>query len=106
MASPSPATTAAPAWRPLSAATGFDLATLRQHVHTHLLPNARPLFIRLQDRIDATSTFKQRKIDLVQEGFDPDTVRDPLYFDDWSAGAYLRLDAALYRLIQSGKVRL
>ena len=69
-------------------AASFALATLRQHVHAHLQPNARPLFIRLQDRIDATSTFKQRKIDLVQEGFDPDTVRDPLYFDDWGAGAY------------------
>ncbi len=40
---------------------GFDLTVLRRHVHAHLLPHARPIFVRLQERIDATSTFKQRK---------------------------------------------
>ena len=32
--------------------------------------------------IDMTSTFKQRKLDLVREGFDPSQTSDPIYFDD------------------------
>ena len=88
------------------AAAGFDLAVLRAHVHAHLLPHARPLFVRLQEQIDSTSTFKQRKVRLVQEGFDPDQIADPIYFDDSRAGAYVRLDGALFREIQSGRLRL
>ncbi len=32
--------------------------------------------------IDVTATFKQKKVDLVKEGFDPDKIADPLYFND------------------------
>jgi fatty-acyl-CoA synthase len=85
---------------------GFDLVVLRAHVHAHLPPHARPLFVRLQEQIDSTSTFKQRKIRLVQEGFDPDQVADPIYFDDGGVSAYLRLDSALFHEIQSGRLRL
>jgi fatty-acyl-CoA synthase len=84
----------------------FDLDALRRHIHSHLPPPARPLFLRIQEKIDATSTFKQRKVDLVREGFDPELIRDPLYFDDPRAGAYVPLDAALYRAIESGATRL
>ena len=85
---------------------GFELAALRDHVHARLPAYARPLFIRLQASIDATSTFKQKKLDLVREGFDPDRVGDPLYFDDAQAGRYVPLDAALRAAICSGSVRL
>jgi fatty-acyl-CoA synthase len=85
---------------------GFDLAALRAHVHARLPPFARPLFIRLQQSIDATSTFKQRKIDLVRDGFDPSRTSEPLYFDDGRVGAYVPLDPDLYRRIESGEIRL
>jgi fatty-acyl-CoA synthase len=85
---------------------GFDLAALRAHVHARLPPFARPLFLRLQKKIDATSTFKQKKIELVREGFDPSMTGDPLYFDDVKAGAYLQLDAALCAQLRSGGIRL
>jgi fatty-acyl-CoA synthase len=87
-------------------AGGFDLGALRHHVHASLPPYARPLFLRLQQTIDATSTFKQRKIGLVREGFDPDRIADLLYFDDLAGGAFVRLDRALYLRIQSGEMRL
>ena len=85
---------------------GFDLAALRRHVHAHLSPYARPLFIRLQKELETTSTFKQRKIDLVREGFDPGRIAEPLYFDDASAGAYVPLDAGLFRRIQAAEIRI
>jgi fatty-acyl-CoA synthase len=85
---------------------GFDLDALHAHVHERLPPFARPLFLRLQARIDATSTFKQKKIDLVREGFDPGQTTDALFFDDARAGAYVPLDAALCAAIRNGGIRL
>ena len=58
---------------------------------------ARPLFLRMQARIDATSTFKQRKFNLVREGFDPAAIEEPLYFDDPRSERYVPLTAGLYR---------
>jgi fatty-acyl-CoA synthase len=83
-----------------------DLAALRAHVHARLSPYARPAFLRLQGAIEATSTFKQRKIALVREGYDPAAVADPLYFDDPVTGAYVPLDAALHARIVAGEIRL
>jgi fatty-acyl-CoA synthase len=88
------------------AADGFDRERLRAHIHAKLAPYARPLFVRMQETIDATSTFKQRKINLTREGFDPEAVSDRIFFDDPRAGRYVLLDADLYRQIQSGKLRL
>ena len=45
-------------------------------------PYARPVFLRLQPQIDVTGTFKQRKVELVREGFDPSAIADPLYWFD------------------------
>ncbi len=53
-----------------------------------------------------TGTFKQRKVELVAEGFDPRKVTDPLYFDDRDSGAYVRVGDALVAGISSGAVRL
>ncbi len=75
---------------------GFDLAALRTHLKAHLPDYARPLFLRLQDHLDITGTFKPRKLDLVADGFDPARSGDPIYVDDKEAQAYLRMDATRY----------
>ncbi len=84
----------------------LDLAEFRKHLAGLMPPYARPLFLRLQDRIAVTATFKHAKADLVREGFDPAAHGDPIYFDDPSHAAYVRLDAALFRRIQDGRIRL
>jgi fatty-acyl-CoA synthase len=84
----------------------LNLAKLREHLARGLPPYARPLFLRLQDRIDVTATFKHNKTGLAREGFDVTTIRDPIYFDDPATAAYVPLDAALYTRIDTGKVRL
>ncbi len=44
---------------------------------------ARPLFLRIRGEIDVTGTFKQKKVELVREGFDPASERPtPIYFND------------------------
>ena len=42
----------------------------------------------------------------MKQGFDPNTIGDPIYFNDPAAKAFVRLDAALYDSIRAGKVRL
>ena len=84
----------------------FDLAAFRQHLLDTLPDYARPLFVRLRGEMDVTSTFKQKKIDFVAQGFDPATTSDPIYFDDPSAQAFVRVDEGLNQSIRAGGVRL
>ena len=83
-----------------------DLAGLRTHLNAHLPEYARPLFVRVQNDIEVTSTFKQKKVDLVREGFDPAAINDPIYFNDPQSRAFVRLDPVLYQRIAGGQVRL
>jgi fatty-acyl-CoA synthase len=84
----------------------FDLAVFRADIARHLPGYARPVFLRLLRALESTGTFKPRKQDLVQAGFDPARISDPLYFDDPRAQAYVPLDAALYAAISAGTVRI
>lgn len=83
-----------------------DLGALHAHLRTNLPDYARPLFLRIQPKIEVTGTFKQKKVDLVREGFNPAATSDPIYFNDPQAKAFVRLDPALYRSIESGEIRL
>jgi fatty-acyl-CoA synthase len=78
---------------------GFDLGALWQHLTGKLPDYARPLFLRLADRIEITTTFRPKKQDLAREGFDPEAAADPIYFNDRISQAFVRLDAALYQRI-------
>jgi fatty-acyl-CoA synthase len=84
----------------------LDLAEMRKHLARALPAYARPLFLRIQDSIAATATFKHQKAELVCQGFDPSASGDAIYFDDPSQQAYVRLDGALFERIKAGAVRL
>ena len=70
-----------------------DLARCTRISRANLPDYARPLFLRIQPKIDVTGTFKQKKVDLVREGFNPAATSDPIYFNDPQAKAFVRLDA-------------
>jgi len=84
----------------------FDLAAFRAEVATRLPPYARPVFLRIVSTLEATATFKPRKQDLMQAGFDPGRISDPLYVDDPRSQRYVPLDAALFAAILSGALRI
>jgi fatty-acyl-CoA synthase len=84
----------------------FALATLREHLAAQLPEYARPRFVRIVPMLERTGTFKLKTLALAEQGFDPATVRDEIYFDDAEAQAYVRLDARLFERICSGAVRL
>jgi fatty-acyl-CoA synthase len=90
----------------LVAASTLDLAALRRHLAGQLPAYARPLFLRIKDSIAATPTFKQKKNELAREGFDVTRIADVIYCDDPAQQAYVRLDAALYERVATGKIRL
>jgi fatty-acyl-CoA synthase len=83
---------------------GFDVKALERFLDARLPAFAQPVFLRLLPQIVVTGTFKYRKLDLVADGFDPATVKDPLYVR--VDGAYQPLDAALYAKVVAGEVRV
>ena len=85
---------------------GFDLADFRDHLSRRLPAYACPVVVRFCDVLDTTETFKQKKHQLVREGFDPRLVTDPLFFRDPKSGAYRPLDADSYARILDGSIRL
>jgi len=84
----------------------LDFTQLHAHLAERLPAYAQPLFLRIQDRIAVTGTFKHQKADLVRESFDPAATPDATYFCDPNARAYVQIDTALFERIQTGTIRL
>jgi fatty-acyl-CoA synthase len=82
----------------------LDLKALRQHLSTTLPRYARPIFLRMSDAVEVTSTFKHAKREFAHQGFDPAAVSDPVYFDNGDAGAYVLMDAEAYARIRAGEL--
>ena len=81
----------------------FDLAALPAHLSAHLPDYARPLFLRFQGALEITGTFKQRKVELVKEGYDPSRVKDKLFAYDARAKQFIALTPALHAEISAGR---
>ncbi len=84
----------------------FNIEEFGIYLTLQLPVYARPLFIRMQTQIEATGTFKQRKVDLVKQGFDPGAIDDRLFFNDAESGDIQALGVALYDRIVDGDLRL
>lgn len=84
---------------------GLDLDGLARHVTVRLPVYARPAFLRIQGEIEATSTFKQRKLDLARDGFSPGAGGDPIYFLHPERQTYIPLDETMRGEIAEGRVR-
>ncbi|XP_030623711.1 long-chain fatty acid transport protein 6 [Chanos chanos] len=84
----------------------LDGGRFYNHVVKNLPSYAWPLFLRVQTHLDITETFKQQKGTLVQQGFCPKTIQEPLYFLDTSQKNYISLSQSVYDDIASGKIRL
>jgi fatty-acyl-CoA synthase len=84
----------------------FDLTGFWDHISRRLPAYACPVAIRICAALDTTETFKQKKQELMREGFDPALVTDPLFFRDEKSGIYSPIDAAAYARILDGSTRL
>ncbi len=84
----------------------FDFGALRAHLAERLPGYARPAFLRLVPYLDATGTFKPRKQELSEQGFDPARVGTAVYFDDPRTACYVTIDDELLNAIIKGRVRI
>jgi fatty-acyl-CoA synthase len=85
---------------------GLDFRALRTHLRNRLPDYALPVFLRLRDGLDLTTTFKHVKSDLARQGFDPAAIGDAIYFNDRERESFVRLDTSLYESIQKSAVRI
>ncbi len=83
----------------------FDIAALAAHVDAALPAYARPLFIRIAPEIETTGTFKYRKVDLVQAGYDPTLTRAPTFFRPPGKG-YIKVTKTTLDKLAEGSYRL
>ena len=88
--------------------TTENLADLFHHCN-QILPNyAIPRFVRIESEMYTNATFKQPKLDLVREGFDPSKVnkKSELYYADFPNKTYTRLTTDTYKALSHGSIRL
>jgi len=83
----------------------FDIKALAAHIDAELPPQARPIFIRVEKQIETTGTFKYRKVDLVQAGFDPAQTKAPTYYRSPKQG-YVKITKATLDKLNAGDVKL
>ncbi|XP_029993431.1 long-chain fatty acid transport protein 2 [Sphaeramia orbicularis] len=84
----------------------FDCLDAYKQVVNYLPAYARPRFIRIQPCLEMTGTFKMKKVKLVEEGFNPANITDPLYFLDPEKKTYVPLTEEIYKAIASREIKL
>jgi fatty-acyl-CoA synthase len=84
----------------------FDLGEFQSCLARRLPAYACPVFVRICATLDITETFKQKKQELVREGFDPGLVKDPIFFREAETGAYRSVDADAHARLLGGLIRL
>ncbi|KAG9341352.1 hypothetical protein JZ751_019458 [Albula glossodonta] len=84
----------------------FDPISTCSQVMNSLPAYARPRFLRIQDSLETTGTFKQMKMTLVEEGFSPAVVSDPLYFLDEKTKTYIPMTQEIYNSIETKDIKL
>ncbi|XP_040022438.2 long-chain fatty acid transport protein 2 [Gasterosteus aculeatus] len=83
----------------------FEGKVLYQHVKNFLPSYARPRFIRIQEELAVTGTFKQMKVKLAEEGFNPGNIRDHLFYLEDGKG-YVPMTQEIFSSIAEGTIRL
>lgn len=83
----------------------FDGKATHQHVKHYLPSYARPRFIRIQNALETTGTFKQMKGRLAEEGFNPTVIKDPLFYLEDTKG-YIPMTQEIFDAIAEGRTRL
>ncbi|XP_029157437.1 long-chain fatty acid transport protein 4 isoform X2 [Nylanderia fulva] len=82
----------------------LDVNKLIVDVKEQLPAYARPQFVRILTKIDLTGTFKLKKKDLQEEGYNAEKIQDKLYYLDPKNG-YQLLTRDIYDQIQQGTMK-
>jgi hypothetical protein len=83
-----------------------QLQNIAQHCERQLPPYARPRFIRVVKEFTYTSTFKQSKLKLKEEGYSLADVASPVYYLDCKENKYKKMTSDIQSDITSGTVKM
>lgn len=84
--------------------TDDKLRTIYSVCQKELPVYACPLFIRFMSEFIITQTMKNRKVELVEEGYDLQKVDDPIFFYDTKNKTYSPLTRTNYEGVLSSKL--
>ncbi|KAI5641228.1 AMP-binding enzyme domain-containing protein [Phthorimaea operculella] len=84
----------------------LDIQQLAKGLRQSLPAYARPLFIRILPEPPLTVTYKLKKKELIEQGYNPELHNDPMYFMDQKTGEFVPLTQKLYQDIVDGVIRL
>ncbi|XP_070539259.1 long-chain fatty acid transport protein 2-like [Ptychodera flava] len=84
----------------------FEPSEFYKHVTTSLPMYACPRFLRMVDKLDKTGTFKYKKGDLIKQGFNPEEIKNKMYYIDIAGRTYKPLNESAYLHIVTGKAKL
>jgi citronellyl-CoA synthetase len=87
----------------LNAGATFDVNAFSAFVEKELPAHARPVFIRLQQQVETTVTFKLVKGTLRKEAYHLAQVSDPIYMLKPRTSVYQLLDQQSYQQVVDGK---
>uniref|UniRef100_A0A8C4UL98 long-chain-fatty-acid--CoA ligase n=1 Tax=Falco tinnunculus TaxID=100819 RepID=A0A8C4UL98_FALTI len=80
----------------------FNGESTYRHVKAHLPSYARPHFIRIK----VNECFQYRKLQLVEESFNPAVIKDRLYFLDDRENLYVQMTQDIYNSVKKHDVKL
>ncbi len=83
--------------------TELDVDAFSEYVNEHLPAYARPVFVRVQTDIEVTGTFKMVKGDLKSQGYDLESISDPVYVMRPHSNRYEPLTAEFLATIRRGE---
>lgn len=84
----------------------FDGQAFAQHVRQKLPAYAVPVFIRIREEQEITGTFKYKKVDLKNQGFDPSQVQDPLFILLPNSDRYVPVTHDTVQAVNQGSIQL
>jgi acyl-CoA synthetase (AMP-forming)/AMP-acid ligase II len=84
----------------------FDFKEFYKFIQNNLTTYSSPIFIRIKKEMDNTGTFKNKKMDLVNENFDIDVIKnDNVYFKNDLEKSYIKLDSDLLNKIKNNLIK-
>ena len=84
----------------------LDMGDLYRKLSLDLPRYAVPVFIRLSSGVELTSTFKLKKTQGREEGYDLERIADPVFFLHPTQGRYVRLTPELVLELENGNLKL
>ncbi|MHA2180355.1 MAG: AMP-binding protein [Promethearchaeota archaeon] len=75
----------------------FDPDQFSSFVIDNLPPYAIPVFLRIKDELEFTGTHKLRKVTFRKQGYNPEEIKEPLFYWDNAAKKYKVFDTIEYQ---------